>query len=125
MTIAKAIEAFDREYRNTIPKMLKTYWLTTLDRTVFEDIIATHAPSASDTQPSFLPDDYTDTTVLLIPDSHANVYLRFLSMKADLYHSDVARDNNDSILFFTAYDEYEKHYNRTNMPLKRVKSFNI
>ena len=122
MTLAKVIESFDREYRNTIPRLLKTEWLASVDRTVFEDVITTHVTEGG--LPPFEPDGYTDATELLIPDSHAAVYLRFLAMKTDLYHGDVGRYNNDSLMFFSAYDEFKKHYNRTHLPLKAVTCFN-
>ena len=125
MTIAKVIEKFDREYRNNVPKMLKTDWLASLDRTVFEDILTTHQGSMGGSLPNFEPDSYSDYTTLLIPDSRTEVYLRFLAMKTDLYHGDITRYNNDSLLFFTAYDDFEKAYNRDHLPLKRVTTFNI
>ncbi len=123
MTLKQAIEKFNAERRNNLSVQMKTDWLSHLDSVIFEEIISTHdnpkgitfSPYSSNTP---------EKTVLLVPDPYSDIYLRYLSMKADLYYSDITRYNNDLILYSAAYTDFENYYNRTYMPLKKTEFFN-
>lgn len=123
MTLREAISKFDRESKNNIPDDIKIEWISLLDSSVYNDIILTHEIK---TPISF--NGYTtqtnDNTVLLIPEPFSDIYLRFLTIKKDLYLSDISRYNNDVVLYSTAYRDFENYYNRNNMPIKKTYYFN-
>ena len=123
MTLREAISKFDRESKNNIPDDIKIEWISLLDSSVYNDIILTHEIK---TPMSF--NGYTtqtnDNTVLLIPEPFSDIYLRFLTIKKDLYLSDISRYNNDVVLYSTAYRDFENYYNRNNMPIKKTYYFN-
>ena len=123
MTLREAISKFDRESKNNIPDEIKIDWISLLDSAIYTDIILTHEIN---TPVSF--NGYTtqteDNTVLLVPEPFSDIYLRFLTIKKDLYLSDISRYNNDVVLYTTAYRDFENHYNRNNMPIKKTYYFN-
>ena len=124
MTLKEAVSKFDTECRNTIPAELKIDWLSLLDASIFKEIILTHEnPNAVSYSPYTIDTD--EDTVLLVPDPYSDIYLRFLVMRADLYHGDISRYNNHLILYSAAYSDFESYYNRTFLPLKKTTDFNI
>ena len=123
MTLKQALEKFDRVCKNNIPKEIKTEWLSLLDASVFEEIILTHEDPI---QTEFTPYDDTtpEDTVLLIKEPYSEIYLCYLSMKKDLYYSDIARYNNDLALYTAAYMNFENHYNSKHQHIRTVDYFN-
>lgn len=123
MTLNDAITKFDTVCKNNIPADIKVNWISNFDSSVYKEIILAYDNSNS---VSFQPyDDNTpDDTVLLIEDPYSDVYLKYLSIKKDLYYSDIARYNNDLVLFNEAYYNFKNYYNRTNKHSKIVEYFN-
>ncbi|MBE6670597.1 MAG: hypothetical protein E7593_00160 [Ruminococcaceae bacterium] len=123
MTLREAISKFDRESKNNIPDDIKIEWVSLLDSAIYNDIILTH-----ETKTPLSFSGYTtqtdDNTVLLVPEPFSDIYLRFLTIKKDLYLSDISRYNNDVVLYSTAYRDFENYYNRNNMPIKKTYYFN-
>lgn len=123
MTLREAISKFDRESKNNIPDDIKIEWISLLDSAIYNDIILTHEIK---TPISFniYSKQTDDNTVLLVPEPFSDIYLRFLTIKKDLYLSDISRYNNDVVLYSTAYRDFENYYNRNNMPIKKTYYFN-
>ncbi len=123
MTLNDALTKFDAEICNDVPEEVKIKWLSTLDMSIYKDIILTHVNPHPD---SFV--GYTDTTdkntELLVPDPHSELYFHYLAMKKDLYFSDIQKYNNNLMLYSASYREFENFYNRNNMPLKKTDFFN-
>ena len=123
MTLREAISKFDRESKNNIPDDIKIEWISLLDSTIYNDIILTHEINTPISFNGYTTDT-DDNTVLLIPEPFSDIYLRFLTIKKDLYLSDISRYNNDVVLYSTAYRDFENYYNRNNMPIKKTYYFN-
>ena len=124
MTLKEAIEKFDREVKNNIPSEIKIDWLSLLDSAIYTDIILTHENPEHISFNGYTTDT-DDNTRLLVPEPFSDIYLRFLTIKKDLYLSDISRYNNDVILYSTAYRDFENYYNRNNMPIKKTQYFNV
>jgi hypothetical protein len=45
------------------------------------------------------------------------MYIRWLESQIDYYNGEIARYNNSMMMFQTAYDAYQRYYNRSHMPL--------
>ena len=57
-------------------------------------------------------------------DSKQNQYLRWLEAQMDYANGEYDRYNNSITMFNTAYSDYERYYNRMNMPKgKKLKFF--
>ena len=123
MTLREAISKFDRESKNNITDDIKIEWISLLDSTIYNDIILTHEINTPISFNGYTTDT-DDNTVLLIPEPFSDIYLRFLTIKKDLYLSDISRYNNDVVLYSTAYRDFENYYNRNNMPIKKTYYFN-
>lgn len=63
--------------------------------------------------------DTPDTTELLIHSPDDEVYIYWLYSKIDVRLGEIARYNNDAMMFNAAWSEAAKRYNRTHMPKGR------
>ncbi|MBR5313800.1 MAG: hypothetical protein IKU45_00110, partial [Clostridia bacterium] len=61
---------------------------------------------------------------LIVPEPYSELYMKYLTMKKDLYFSDISRYNNSLLLFSTAYADFQNYYNSQNLPVKNVEFFN-
>lgn len=123
MTLKKALVEFDSLYRNNIPSEIKIEWLSFLDLTVYKEVLLSHEnPPQSHALPYTA--DTPEDTPLLVEDPYSELYIKFLSMKKDLYYSDIARYNNDVILYSASYEDFKNYYNKTHKPIKNISFFN-
>lgn len=123
MTLQEAISKFDLLHKNTIPTELKVEWLSQLDHIIYNEIILTHEDFENVVFSPFTSKTPADTP-LLVPDPYSELYIHHLASKKDLYLSDIARYNNDIMLYSTSYRDFENHYNSKHIPLKKVSFFN-
>lgn len=122
MTIIEAINRIDVLKPNSYPQSEKIKWLSTLDGIVKNEIIDTHA--GGENVPFNGYDENTLlTTELLIPAPYDEVYLFWLESKIDYYNAEMTKYNNSITMFNTAYSNYEKIYNRDNMPKAKKSRF--
>lgn len=114
MTIIEAISNIDALKTNAYTQSDKVKWLSRLDWRVKREIIDTHEGESV----SFTGyDDDTDLdTVLLVPAPYDEVYLLWLEAQIDYTNGEYDKYNNSITMFNTAYSDYERYYNRTNMP---------
>ena len=69
-------------------------------------------------------DDSTDLqTELLIPAPYDEVYLRWMEAQIDYYNGEYDKYNNAIIMFNTAFEAYQKHYNSAHKPVQRGRRF--
>ena len=121
MTLRDAIERVDGLKHNTYTTEEKVAWLSQLDGVVKGQIIDTHE---SDEEVSF--DGYTVNDLdaqLLIPAPYEDIYIRWLEAQIDYYNGEIGRYNNSIMMYQTAYDAYNRHYNRTHMPKGQIFKF--
>ena len=124
MTISNAIEKFDAYRPNSIPLETKLEWLDTVESTLFLEVIYTHENPKALAFSHILPD--TDpNTELLVTSPFSDIYLHFLAMMSDLYFGDLARYNNDLLLYSNSFTNYAKHINKKHLPNKNTSYFNV
>lgn len=116
MTIIEAINKIDTLKSNTYSQEDKIDWLSRLDMMVKTQIVDTHEGAENVTFTGY--DGDTDLhTVLLVPAPYDEVYLRWLEAQIDYHNDEIDRYNGAITMFNTAYEGYEKYYNRTHMPV--------
>lgn len=124
MTLKEAIVKFDTEKSNTVPDELKIGWLSSLDSSVFHTLVLTHENSDNVSFSPYTTETPEDTD-LIIPEPFTDIYFHYLSMKMDLYYSDINKYNVDLSLCSSLYFEFERYYNRKYMPKKTTNYFNV
>ena len=121
MKIIEAINRIDSLKHNTYSQSDKVAWLSELDAMAKVEIVDTHEGEATFTG----YDDSTDIqTELLITAPYDNAYLLWMEAKIDYYNGEYDKYNNAMEMFYTAYEGFQRHYNRTHMPKgKKFKFF--
>lgn len=116
MLIREAIDRIDSLKHNTFTQGEKVEWLSRLDGLVKAQVIDTHEGGED---VAFMP--YTERddmeTKLLVPAPFDNVYVLWLEAQIDYYNGEMARYNNSMTMFNTAYENYQRWYNRTHLPI--------
>ena len=116
MTIIEAINRSDALKSNIFPQEDKVDWLSRLDWMIKKQIIDTH--QGADSVPFAGYDDNTDLhTVLLVPTPYDEIYLRWLEAQIDYHNGEIEKYNVAITMFNTAYEGFERYYNRTHMPI--------
>ena len=114
MKIIEAINRIDSLKHNTYTQNDKVAWLSRLDSMVKSLIIDTHEGDAV-TFTGY--DDKTDlNTELLVPAPFDEIYLRWLEAQIDYHNGEYDKYNNAILMYQTAYEGFQNHYNRTHMP---------
>lgn len=122
MTIIEAINKIDTLKSNTYSQEDKVDWLSRLDWMVKRHIIDTHAGAENVSFAGY--GDGTDLhTVLLVPVPYDEVYLRWLEAQIDYHNGEIDKYNVAITMFNTAYEGYEKYYNKTHMPIANGSRF--
>lgn len=118
ITIAEVIGLVDSLKPNVRTPEEKRAWLNNLDRMVYEEIIKTHE-GYENVEFNGYTEDTPGEQELLIPKHYgADIYRFFIEMQIDLANVEYNRYNVSSAMFQSAYENYEKAYNRTHMPLQ-------
>ena len=116
MTIIEAINKIDMLKSNTYSQEDKVDWLSRLDWMIKRHIIDTHAGAENVAFAGY--GDGTDLhTELLVPVPYDEVYLRWLEAQIDYHNGEIDKYNVAITMFNTAYEGYEKYYNKTHMPI--------
>ena len=123
MTIMEAINRIDAIKPNSYPQGEKIRWLNSLDSIVKRQIIDTHEGGGT-----VAFDGYTEDTLLtatlLVPFPYDEMYILWLESKIDYYNGETGRYNNSISMFNTSYEEFDRYWNRTHMPIgKKFKYF--
>lgn len=122
MTIIEAINKTDALRSNTYSQEDKIEWLARLDLMVKQQIIDTHQGADCATFSGY--NDQTDLhTMLLVPAPYDEVYLHWLEAQIHYHNDEIDRYNAAITMFNTAYEGYEKYYNRTHMPVSTGRRF--
>ena len=118
MTIIEAINRIDKLKPNTYTQETKVYWLSNLDGIVFEKIIKTHEGAETNEFKGYTAETPMDTK-LIIPAPHEDIYVKWLEAQIDYANGEYDKYNNSIVAYNDAYVEYERHYNRTHMPIAK------
>lgn len=123
MKLIDAINEIDSIKPNTYSQQEKIRWISILDGNIKKEIIDTHEGAENVTFNGY--DNNTDiSTELLVPAPYDDIYIRWLEMQIDYANADLVKYQNSMTLYNNAYSNFEKYYNRNNMPKgKKFKFF--
>lgn len=76
-----------------------------------------HKPGYSN---EWTPEDYRDME-LLVPFPYDDIYRAYVQWKIDMKHNDTYDATNSQRLYWQAYQDFAKWWNRTHMPITKVK----
>ena len=122
MKINEASRSLDSLKFNTYTQDNKVEWLSRLDSMVKQQIIDTHEGAESVSFNGYTADTPLDT-VLLVPAPYDEVYLRWMEAQIDYHNGEYDKYNNAIIMFNTAFEAYQKHYNSAHKPVQRGRRF--
>lgn len=115
MTIIEAIGRTDDLKPNNFTELDKIRWLSELEWIIKTEVIDTHEGGEG-----IVFNGYDETTntedVLLVPEPHDDIYLKWLESKIDYHNGEYVKYNNSSVAFNNAYSAFERCYNRQHMP---------
>ncbi len=109
MTIGKAIDLFDAQRKNSASRSLKIHWLSELDEKINTEILKPRYEAEF----SGYTDSTSSDTVLLSPESYAEIYPVYLIMKNDYMNGEINRYNNSAGIFNRLYSDLSNYINRT------------
>ena len=122
MKIKEAINGLDSLKFNTYSQDDKIQWLSRLDSMVKEQIIDAHEGAEAVLFNGYTADTPLDT-ILLVPAPYDEVYLRWMEAQIDYHNGEYDKYNNAIIMFNTAFDAYQRHYNSAHKPVQRGRRF--
>lgn len=122
MKIIEAITTLDSLKFNTYGQDDKVNWLSRLDSMVKKQIIDTHEGAEAVSFSGYTADTPTDT-ILLVPAPYDEVYLRWMEAQIDYHNGEYDKYNNAIIMFNTAFEAYQKHYNSAHKPVQCGRRF--
>lgn len=121
MTLIEAISRADYQKPNNLTMKAKIDMISRLDSKIKSDIIDTHENADS---VEFAPYDEDNTAIeLLAKFPYDDIYEKYLSAQIDLANNEFERYNISSTVYNTAYNEFERAYNRAHTPLKKEFKF--
>lgn len=101
MTIARAIEIFDREYQNLVDEKLKVNWLSQVDMKIYSELLKRRGVKKF----SGYDESTRKTTTLLAPEEYSEIYSVYLSMQTNRVNGEIERFNNCAEIFNRLYYE--------------------
>jgi hypothetical protein len=123
MTISEALHRADEVKPNTYADLDKIRWLSTLDGFIKTKIIDTHEGGESVTFKEYDVNTSLDTE-LLVPAPYDHIYIHWLEAMIDYANDEYDRYANTMEMYNSAWNTFEKYYNRTHMPIgKKFKYF--
>lgn len=116
MTIRDAISRVDGQTFNTCSQDEKVQWLSQLDASVKTLVIDTHAGGSGVVFTGYNENTSPETQLLVQPPFDV-VYLYWLTAQIHRVNDENEKYSEAIILYDTAFEAFQKHYNRTHMPL--------
>lgn len=117
MTLAKVIECFDSERKNSLSYRQKLNWLSQLDMKIASELLE---PRGGEKLVG-----YSETTSpeaeACAPEEYCEIYGLYLNMKLDYLNGEIARFNNSAALFNATYSEMSDFINRQKAVLKNTR----
>ena len=118
MTINDAITEVNNLKPNDYSDGDKIKWLYRLDAEIKAAIYDTHDYNDGESEPELenYDADHKSTTVLLVPEPYAEIYVHYLSAQIDYYNREYDGFNATNAMYAAAYSAFRNHYNATHMP---------
>lgn len=125
MTIQAAIDMIDTLKPNMFPHHQKVAWLSDLDGMIWREICLTH----EGVKPGDKFDGYNQETpfsmVLLAPEPHTDVYKHYMAMQMDIANRETGEYAKDVALFNNAWQVLCDYWNRTYMPVQKIRQLRL
>ena len=115
MTINEVITQVDELKPNQISYDIKVRWISVLEGKIIDEIILTHELSEIVEFNGYTINDMD--TVLLVPDTYADVYIYYIEAMIDETNNESARYASSMQMFNSAWQDYANYYNRNNKPI--------
>ncbi|MDO5112175.1 MAG: hypothetical protein Q4E65_07705 [Clostridia bacterium] len=112
MTAAQAIALCDALQPNDYAEAIKLSWLTTLEASLYQEIIAWHADAPA--RPAACAPD----TVLQAGEPYSSLYADYLAAMMHMQDGEYERYTNAMLRYNSAYCAFAGYYNRTHAPAK-------
>ena len=125
MTIQQALDMADQLKPNMMSTAVKIGFLNEIEGKIQREIIATHEATAEELEPRSYDTGTDPATVLLIPAPYDGFYPFYIMMQIDILNQEADKYNNDAALFGQKYREMNNWWNRTRMPVSRVRELRI
>lgn len=114
MTLSGLITEVNTLRPNQFSNDIKTGWVNEIEAKAVKDVINRAQGNDEEFDPYVYQSD--QSTVLLIPDTHKDVYITFLFAKIDYTQNEIDRYNADSVMHAGAWREYAAEYRREHLP---------
>ena len=125
MTIQEALDLTDELKPNMMNRKTKIRFLQEIEQKIHAEILMKHEHAEEqETQPAY-SEDTDPGTVLIVPDPYSMVYVYWLMYKIDILNQEDARLNADYEHFRAEYLTMSDWWNRTYMPLTRIRELLI
>ena len=115
MTLIEAINRIDSVKPNSYSQPDKIIWLSNLDWVVKNEIIDTHEGGEGVVFGGYNENTPLETE-LLLPNSHSDIYIKWLEAQIDYANGEYGKYNNSTEAFNNLYAAFDRWYNRTHMP---------
>lgn len=112
MTALAAISLANALYPNAYEPALKLKWLTTLEASLYRDVLSWHADAPE------APLACTDDTALIAQEPYGTLYVDYLAAMMSMLDGEYERYTNAMLRYNAAYCAFANHYNRTHMPAR-------
>lgn len=117
MTLAKVIECFDSERKNSLSYRQKLNWLSQLDMKISSELLE---PRGGEKLVRY-SETTSPETEACAPEEYCEIYGLFLNMKLDYLNGEIARFNNSAALFNATYSDMCSFINRQKAVLKKTR----
>ena len=117
MTVMAALTAIKNIKPNQYDDATLTRWLAELDARIYEDVILSH-----ETGEAFKPPHSPDvlladqSTTLLVPFPHDDVYVKWMGAQIDYNNAEFDRYNNGMAMYNAGLQAFVDSFNRAYMP---------
>lgn len=125
MTINDAIAMVDVKKPNQYDTSMKIEWLSKLDGMVFLDVFCTHEGNPAKHFRGYTLDTDADTKLLVPHPYDEDIYNYFLQAQIDSENGEMAKYNVSITLFNDAMKRFQDFWNRTHMPIRKMREFVI
>lgn len=117
MKLIEAINRTDYSKPNNLTTEQKIELISRLDAQVKANVIDVHENAKTGEFKPYTADDMSKDLLIEFP--YDDIYQLYLAAQIDLANNEYERYSISSTVFNKAFNEYERAYNRENMPISR------
>lgn len=121
MTVQKAIDQFDRLYKNQLDTEIKIDWLKQLEMQITEETVEQHELPEGYETPDW--DAFDLSSELIVPEQYVALYIAYLRRMYCFAQAETKGYNMATTEFNNAYITYQQYYNRRYKPKRTVVNY--